>query len=311
MGDNPYADLEAKYANNIAQQNDLLNQSEQINNQQIDENNKFVLDNIEQQRGYAKKDFQKEARGAYQDYQKLVNPYGVQAENIFSNGLGNSGYSETSKLNAYNTYQNRYATAKESTDRLMQDFNNQMTQAGLEANAQKAQFALQKLQTQMSNLWQQLDFDSTLAQNKTNYNQWLEQFNYQKEQDRIANEFAREQFEYQKQQDAIANSYRGSSGGYSDEDLASILEALGLTGKSGGDDGGSGGTSTTTTTSGTQNSGNGNRNSVLYQGPSVNRIGVSDIANELYNQNLKNIAIQQAMIEQQKNQKLDSYWNRR
>ena len=229
MGDNPYADLEAKYANNIAQQNDLLNQSEQINNQQIDENNKFVLDNIEQQRGYAKKDFQKEARGAYQDYQKLVNPYGVQAENIFSNGLGNSGYSETSKLNAYNTYQNRYATAKESTDRLMQDFNNQMTQAGLEANAQKAQFALQKLQTQMSNLWQQLDFDSTLAQNKTSYNQWLESFNYQKEQDRIANELAREQFEYQKQQDAIANSYRGSSGsssGYSDEDLAYLLNLL-------------------------------------------------------------------------------------
>lgn len=229
MGDNPYADLEAKYANNIAQQNDLLNQSEQINNQQIDENNKFVLDNIEQQRGYAKKDFQKEARGAYQDYQKLVNPYGVQAENIFSNGLGNSGYSETSKLNAYNTYQNRYATAKESTDRLMQDFNNQMTQAGLEANAQKAQFALQKLQTQMSNLWQQLDFDSTLAQNKTSYNQWLESFNYQKEQDRIANELAREQFEYQKQQDAIANSYRGSSGssgssgGYSDADLLALL----------------------------------------------------------------------------------------
>lgn len=263
MGDNPYADLEAKYANNIAQQNDLLNQSEQINNQQIDENNKFVLDNIEQQRGYAKKDFQKEARGAYQDYQKLVNPYGVQAENIFSNGLGNSGYSETSKLNAYNTYQNRYATAKESTDRLMQDFNNQMTQAGLEANAQKAQFALQKLQTQMSNLWQQLDFDSTLAQNKTNYNQWLESFNYQKEQDRIANELAREQFEYQKQQDAIANSYRGSSGGYGDlsddwmngileNELQQLLQEDGGTGSGTTDDTSSTPTSTENPTSNNQ-----------------------------------------------------------
>lgn len=307
MGDNPYADLEAKYANNIAQQNDLLNQSEQINNQQIDENNKFVLDNIEQQRGYAKKDFQKEARGAYQDYQKLVNPYGVQAENIFSNGLGNSGYSETSKLNAYNTYQNRYATAKESTDRLMQDFNNQMTQAGLEANAQKAQFALQKLQTQMSNLWQQLDFDSTLAQNKTSYNQWLESFNYQKEQDRIANEFAREQFEYQKQQDAIANSYRGSSGGYGDYNP--------LDEDYGEDDGGEGGGTTTPTTSGTQNSGNGNRNSVLYQGPNTNRIGVSDVANELYSSKIPSKSVQEAMMrealmQQQKNQIVGALWNR-
>lgn len=219
MGENPYADLETRANNMYGQQNDLLNQSEQIQNEQIDANNKYALDNIERQRGYAQKDFEKEARGAYQDYQKQVNPYGVQAENIFSSGLGNSGYSETSKLNAYNTYQNRFATARQSTDRLMEDFNNQMNQAMLEANQEKAQVALQKLQTQMSNLWQQLSFDSSLTQNKVNYNQWLEQFNYQKQQDEIANAFAREQFEYQKQQDALANSYRnyysggGSSGG--------------------------------------------------------------------------------------------------
>lgn len=208
---NPYTELETKYANNVNQQNDLLNQSEKIQNDQIDANTQQTLAEIERQRGYTKKDFNKEAQGAYQDYQKLVNPYGVQAENIFSNGLGNSGYSETSKLNAYNTYQNRYATAKESTDRLMEDFNNQMTQAQLEGNKEKAQVALSKLQTQMDNLWQQLNFDSSLTQNKVNYNQWLDEFNYQKQQDEIANAFAREQFEYQKQQDAISNSYKNSS----------------------------------------------------------------------------------------------------
>lgn len=209
--DNPYAELEQKYQNNINQQNDLLNQSSQIQNEQIEANTKNALSEIERQRGYTQKDFEKEARGAYQDYQKQINPYGVQAENMFSNGLGNSGYSETSKLNAYNTYQNRYATARESTDRLMEDFNAQMNQAMLEGNREKAQVELQKLQTQMENLWNQLNFDSTLTQNKTSYQQWLDQFNYQKEQDALANQLAREQFEYQKQQDAIANSYRGSS----------------------------------------------------------------------------------------------------
>lgn len=210
MNENPYAELEQKYADNINQQNQLLNQSEQIQNQQIDANNQFALDNIERQRGYAQKDFEKEARGAYQDYQKLINPYGVQAENLFSSGLGNSGYSETSKLNAYNTYQNRYATAKTSMDRLSEDFNNQMNQAILEANQEKAQVALLKLQTQMDNLWNQMNFDSSLTQNKVGYNQWLDSFNYQKEQDAIANQLAREQFEYQKQQDAISRS-SGSS----------------------------------------------------------------------------------------------------
>lgn len=134
---NPYADLETKYANNIDQQNDLLNQSEKIQNEQINANTQQTLAEIERQRGYTQQDFNKEARGAYQDYQKLINPYGIQAENIFSSGLGNSGYSETSKLNAYNTYQNRYATARESTDRLMEDFNNQMTEAQLEGNREK------------------------------------------------------------------------------------------------------------------------------------------------------------------------------
>lgn len=196
---NPYADLEQKYANNLNQQNEMLNQSENIQNDQINANTQQALANIERQRDYAQQDFNKEARGAYQDYQKLVNPYGVQAENIFSNGLGNSGYSETSKLNAYNTYQNRYATARESTDRLMEDFNNQMTEAQLEGNREKAQVALNKLQTQMSNLWQQMNFDSDLAGKKVNYNQWLDEFNYQKQQDEIANQLARDQLALQRE----------------------------------------------------------------------------------------------------------------
>lgn len=63
----------------------------------------------------------------------------------------------------------------------------------------------------MDNLWQQLSAESSLTQNKVNYNQWLDEFNYQKQQDEIANAFAREQFEYQKQQDAISNSYKSAS----------------------------------------------------------------------------------------------------
>ena len=225
---NPYAELEQKYANNINQQNDLLNQQSNIQTEQSKANTEQVVNEIEQQRKYAQQDCNKEARGAYQDYKKLTNPYGVQAENVFSNGLGNSGYSETSKLNVYNTYQNRYATARESTDRLMEDFNNQITQAKLSGNKELAEIALNKLQTQMDNLWNQLSFDTTLTSNKVNYDQWLKQFEYQKQQDEIANAFAREQFEYQKQQDAISNarSYYSSSGGSSGNASSSNYDDL-------------------------------------------------------------------------------------
>lgn len=226
--ENPYADLENKYASNLQQQNEMLAQQSAIQKEQSQANTNQTINEINQQKEYANKDFNKEARGAYQDYQKTVNPYGVQAEQMVSNGLGNAGYSETSKLNAYNTYQNRYATARESADRLQQDFNNQITQARLSGNKELAEIALNELQTKMSNLWNQLEYDTTLTQNKVNYNQWLDEFNYNKQQDEIANAFAREQFEYQKQQDALdraaaaskksssSSSYSFSDGGSSD-----------------------------------------------------------------------------------------------
>lgn len=215
--ENPYADLENKYASNLQQQNEMLAQQSQIQKEQSQANTEQAINEINQQKEYANQDFNKEARGAYTDYQKTINPYGAQAEQMASNGLGNSGYSESSRINAFNTYQNRYATAKSSADRIQQDFNNQITQARLSGNKELAEIALNELQTKMTTLWNQLNLDTTLAQNKVSYNQWLDEFNYNKKQDEIANAFAREQFEYQKQQDALsrASSSRSSSRGSS------------------------------------------------------------------------------------------------
>ena len=217
--ENPYADLENKYASNLQQQNDMLAQQSQIQKEQSKANTEQAINEINQQKEYAKQDFNKEARGAYTDYQKTINPYGAQAEQVVSNGLGNTGYSETSRINAFNTYQNRYATAKSSADKIQQDFNNQITQARLSGNKELAEIALNELQTKMTNLWNQLNLDTTLAQNKVSYNQWLDEFNYNKQQDEIANAFAREQFEYQKLQDALSrarsSSGSGSSSSYS------------------------------------------------------------------------------------------------
>ncbi len=201
--ENPYAELESKYANNLQQQNDMLAQQSQIQKEQSQANTEQAINEINQQKEYAKQDFNKEARGAYVDYQKAINPYGVQAEQMASSGLGNSGYSESSRIGAFNTYQNRYATAKSNADKIQQDFNNQITQARLSGNKELAEIALNELQIKMNNLWNQLNLDTTLTQNKIGYNQWLDEFNYNKQQDEIANAFAREQFEYQKQQDAL------------------------------------------------------------------------------------------------------------
>lgn len=227
---NPYADIRNTYQNNLQQQNDWLQQGTQIQNEQIDANTNQAINEIQQNKDLATKDFQKEARGAYTDYQKAINPYGVQAENMFSNGLGNSGYSETSKLNAYNTYQNRYSTARESTDRLYQDFNNQMNQARLEGNKAKAEVALNELNQKMSNLWQQLETELNLANSENSYNQWLTEFEYQKEQDKIANDLAQQQLNASlaKSYSSGGSSYSSGGSSSSDDDFDGEDEVLDL-----------------------------------------------------------------------------------
>lgn len=213
-----YNDLENKYADSLNQQNKLLEEQSKIQTDQVDANTNQVVNRINQNKDYAEQDYQKQARGAYQDYQKLINPYGIQAENAYAQGLGKAGYAETSKLNAYNTYQNRYASARSDAERAKTEFDNEIAEALLSGNKDKAQIALNKLQQQMTNMWNNLGLQTDLTNSRVSSNQWLQQFEYQKEQDKLANALAREQFEYQKEQDKLANAYRGSSSGYGYDD---------------------------------------------------------------------------------------------
>lgn len=73
----------------------------------------FTIEQINQQKDKTQKDYTKEQMGAYTDWQKQSNKYGANAEIMASNGLANSGYSESSQVSMYNTYQNRIAQARE------------------------------------------------------------------------------------------------------------------------------------------------------------------------------------------------------
>lgn len=103
------------------------------------DNTDFAIDLIEQQKEQANKDYIKEQSGAYVDWQKQSNQYGVEAEKMASAGLNNSGYSESSQVSMYNTYQNRVATARESLQRIIQEYNNNINQAILQNNSALAQ----------------------------------------------------------------------------------------------------------------------------------------------------------------------------
>lgn len=109
----------------------------------------FAIEKVEQTKAQAKKDYEKEQRGAYTDYQKATNQYGVNAEQLAAQGLQGTGYSESTRTSMYNTYQNRYMAARESYNKAILNYDNSIKEAQLANNAQLAQIAYETLQKQL------------------------------------------------------------------------------------------------------------------------------------------------------------------
>ena len=217
------------YDNLIAEREDLTNQQQglvdqwqQTQNENLDKQFQFQQDLINQQKAETEKAYEKEAKSAYTDYQKEVDRYGVSREQQVASGLGNTGYSESSKVSMYNTYQNRLATAKQSMDKAYLEFDNAIREAQLTNDVTKAENALTALQQKLQISLEAFNYKDTATQNKLNwqqqinsdyYNRYqnvLNQINYENEQAeaiRQYNEqmkFQQEQLEYQKEQDRIA-----------------------------------------------------------------------------------------------------------
>ena len=136
---------DAFYQNQVDATKQWEEQQKQLQQEQTD----FALEQIEQQKQKAEKDYIKEQSGAYVDWQKQSNQYGANAEKIAAAGLTGTGYSESSQVSMYNTYQSRLAAARENVQLIIQNYNNEMTEARLQNNAALAQIAYDSLQKQL------------------------------------------------------------------------------------------------------------------------------------------------------------------
>ena len=139
-------DLEATYGGMIGSTDkfydDLKNQHQQWADKQAQiqqEQTDFTIEKIEQQKEQAEKDYIKEQSGAYVDWQKQSNQYGVNAEKMASAGLTGTGYSESSQVSMYNTYQNRVATAREVLAQAKLNYDNGIKEAMLQNSAALAE----------------------------------------------------------------------------------------------------------------------------------------------------------------------------
>ncbi len=157
------------------------------------ENTDFTIEQIEQQKEQAQKDYTKEQSGAYVDWQKQTAQHGVNAEQMAVAGLAGSGYSESSKVSMYNTYQNRVATAREAYSRAVLNYDNAIKEARLQNNSALAEIAYQALQQQLELSLQGFQYKNQLILDKASkrteldniyygrYMDVLNQINYEKE----------------------------------------------------------------------------------------------------------------------------------
>ena len=219
---------EQKYNELINATKDYGKQQAEITQAKTDQ----AITEINQQKDFAEKDYIKEQKGAYTDYAKQTNAYGTNAETQAVAGLTGSGYSESSKVNMYNTYQNRYMTAREAYNKAVLNYDNQIAQARLQNSAQLAEIAFQTLQTQLQLALEGFQYQNELVNNLINqklnitstydnlwqsrYNtllnesQFNEQMAYQRERDAIADAQWQQQFNLSK---ASANRSSGGGGG--------------------------------------------------------------------------------------------------
>lgn len=133
------------YHDQIDASKEWADKQTQLQQEQTD----FAIEKIEQQKDQTKKDYIKEQSGAYVDWQKQSNEYGVNAEQTASMGMTNTGYSESSQVQMYTAYQNRVATARESYNRAVLNYDNAITEARLQNNSILAEIAYNALKQQL------------------------------------------------------------------------------------------------------------------------------------------------------------------
>ena len=168
-------ELDQTYGNMISQADKFYDDQIKANQEWADkqtqlqnERTDFESQKIEQQKEQTRKDYLKEQSGAYVDWQKQSNQYGANAEHMAASGLKGTGYSESSQVAMYNTYQNRVATARASMEQANTNYDNAMTEARLQNNAILAELAFNTYKQQLELALQGFQYKNQLLVDQAN-----------------------------------------------------------------------------------------------------------------------------------------------
>ncbi len=175
--------------NLMTEQRANLDKQTTVGNQIIDTGLQKTQNEVNRQKQEYEDEANKTGKALFVDYKKASNPYGATAEQMASQGLNKSGYAESSQVNMYNSYQKNVTELMNNTAKLKAEADFNMNQAYLDADIQKAE-------NQLSMYKQQMELALTEYDLKVN----RDQFEYQKERDRVADEQWEKTYQLQLQQ---------------------------------------------------------------------------------------------------------------
>ena len=178
-----YDNMISESDNYYQAQIDASKQWAETQSQLQQEKTDFAIDKIEQEKGKAQKDYTKEQSGAYVDWQKQSNQYGANAEQMAASGLQKTGFSESSQVSMFTAYQNRVATARESFNNIVLNFNNSITEARLQNNSILAEIAYEAQKQQLELNLQGFQYKNQLLLEKADKATQIDQNYYNRWQD--------------------------------------------------------------------------------------------------------------------------------
>lgn len=170
------------YLNKLRASNSYISESANKDRDMVNSQLNQTLSDYEKERQDQNNNFIKESQAAYVDYAKSINPYSTQNSNTVRNGLGNSGYSESSLIGANNTYQNRYTNTKTNYDNIFANINNNIAKAKETGNIELAKIAKEEQERLLENLYKINDEYTAEKQREEEKRRYEQEMALQKQQ---------------------------------------------------------------------------------------------------------------------------------
>ena len=181
------------------------------------ENTDFTIEQINQQKEQAEKDYTKEQKASYVDWQKQSNQFGANAEQMAASGLTNTGFSESSQVSMYNQYQGRVATARETFNKAVLNYDNSIKEAQLANNSALAEIAFNALQKQLELSLQGFQYKNELlniqlqqkqATEDRYYSRWQDVLNQMNQENQFAESVRQFELNFNEQKKQFEQSYQ-------------------------------------------------------------------------------------------------------